>query len=67
MCQYLENQALMEEAALEHEGQGKLFHYCYYGDRKCVSISKSLLHSKEVPKFLLHVNDHIAMYVHMFR
>ena len=43
VCQYLENQALMEEAALEHEGQEELFHYCYHGDRKCVSVSKSLV------------------------
>ena len=53
-----ENQAPMEEAALEHQGQEELFHYCYHGDRKCVGISKSLVHGRNVPRFLLHVSNH---------
>ena len=33
---------------------------------QCLEISSSYM-VKNVPRFLLHVSDHIAMYVHMFR
>ena len=53
MCQYLENQALVEKAALEHQDREELSPYCMV-----ICYLKPLVHDKNVPIFLLHVNDH---------